>query len=168
MSGCSSEFRNEFTVCSARRIRAVISRGGEIVGGRMKRTTGIPTGNAGEYFVMGELLRQGLDAQLADRNTKGYDLLVGREGESSLRKVQVKTARHRSWWVNRLDFEGARLKQSTVYVLMHANGDPVRYFIVQNARVKDRANWPHGWKHYGFVRLAAIEKYENRWSELVK
>ena len=45
-----------------------------------KRKSGIPTGNAGEYFVMGELLRRGFDAQLADRNTKGYDLLwVSRE-----------------------------------------------------------------------------------------
>lgn len=46
--------------------------------GKKKRKSGIPTGNAGEYFVMGELLRRGFDAQLADRNTKGYDLLVAR------------------------------------------------------------------------------------------
>ena len=53
-----------------------------------KRKSGIPTGNAGEYLVIGELLRRGFDAQLADRNTKGYDLLVGKPGESTLRKVQ--------------------------------------------------------------------------------
>jgi hypothetical protein len=35
-----------------------------------KRKSGIPTGNAGEYLVMGELLRRGFDAQIADRNTK--------------------------------------------------------------------------------------------------
>jgi hypothetical protein len=46
---------------------------------KKKRKPGIPTVNAGEYFVMGELLRRGHDAQLADRNTKGYDLLVGHE-----------------------------------------------------------------------------------------
>jgi hypothetical protein len=56
-----------------------------------KRKSGIPTGNAGEYFVMGELLRQGFDAQLADRNTKGYDLLIGRVGDQKLSKIQVKT-----------------------------------------------------------------------------
>ena len=33
--------------------------------GKKKRRSGIPTGNAGEYFVMGELLRRGYDAQLA-------------------------------------------------------------------------------------------------------
>ncbi len=34
---------------------------------------------------MGELLRRGPDAQLADRNTKGYDLLVGKGGDAVLR-----------------------------------------------------------------------------------
>jgi hypothetical protein len=35
-------------------------------------------------------LRRGYDAQLADRNTKGYDLLVGRPGATTdTRKVQV-------------------------------------------------------------------------------
>lgn len=134
----------------------------------VKRKSGIPTGNAGEYFVMGELLRQGLDAQLADRNTKGYDLLVGRESEKRLRKVQVKTARHRSWWVDRAMFEGERLKLTTVYVLMHVKGGPVRYFVVKNRKVKKHVKWPSKWKNHGFVRLAAIEKNEKRWRILLE
>ena len=59
---------------------------------KKKRKSGIPTGNAGEYLVMGELLRRGFDAQLADRNTKGYDLLAGAHNNPVLKKVQVKTA----------------------------------------------------------------------------
>jgi hypothetical protein len=70
-----------------------------------KRKSGIPTGNAGEYFVMGELLRRGFDAQLADRNTKGYDLLVGQPADPTLRKVQVKTVRSAPWYVRLTDFE---------------------------------------------------------------
>jgi hypothetical protein len=62
-----------------------------------KRRSGIPTGNAGEYFVMGKLLRRRYDAQLADRNTKGYDVLVGRPADKALRKVQVKTVRTQPW-----------------------------------------------------------------------
>jgi hypothetical protein len=42
-----------------------------------RKKSGIPTGHAGEYLVMGELLRRGFDAQLADRNTKGYDWVAG-------------------------------------------------------------------------------------------
>src|SRR5205814_7127996 len=83
-----------------------------------KRKSGIPTGNAGEYFAMGELLRRGFDAQLADRNTKTYDLLVGRPEEATLRKVQVKTVRVQPWYVNSADFEGELLDRVTIYVLV--------------------------------------------------
>ena len=79
-----------------------------------KRRSGIPTGNAGEYFVMGELLRRGFDAQLADRNTKGYDLLVGSPEEPSLRKVQVKAVRAQPWYVTIASFKGKHLDQVTV------------------------------------------------------
>jgi hypothetical protein len=134
----------------------------------VKRKSGIPTGKAGEYFVMGELLRRGFDAQLADRNTKGYDLLVGRaEEKTTLHKVQVKTATHRSWWVNRANFEGERLRLATVYVLMHIKGGPVRYFIVKNRKVRKRVAYPSKWKSHGFVKLAAIERYENHWEVLL-
>jgi hypothetical protein len=74
-----------------------------------KRKCGIPTGNAGEYFVMGELLRRGFDAQLADRNTKGYDVLVGSAEEPSLWKVQVKTVRTQPCYVRLSDFKDDRL-----------------------------------------------------------
>jgi hypothetical protein len=58
---------------------------------RKKRKTGIPTGNAGEYFVMGELLRRGYDAQLADRNTKGYAAM----GRRRLTQRPIMRSRHR-------------------------------------------------------------------------
>jgi hypothetical protein len=83
-----------------------------------KRASGVPTGNAGEYFVMGELLRRGWDAQLADRNTKGYDILVGYPEEPMLRKVQVKTVRQPPWYVNLSNFEEEFLERSTIYVLL--------------------------------------------------
>ena len=134
-----------------------------------KRKSGIPTGNAGEYFVMGELLRRGLDAQLADRNTKGYDLLVGRSGQRTLRKVQVKTARSRSWWVNRADFKDQRLQLVTIYVLMgHDTKKPVRYFIAKNHDLKRHFNKPHQWKQHGFISMKALEQYEGRWNTLFK
>lgn len=89
-----------------------------------KRKSGTPTGNAGEYFVMGELLRRGFDAQLADRNTQGYDLLVGRSKEPTLRKVQVKTVRAQPWYVSTADFDGELLDRVTM--------KPVRFFIAKN------------------------------------
>src|SRR5260370_15588738 len=97
--------------------------------------SGIPTGNAGEYFVMGELLKRGFDAQLADRNTQGYDMLVGRAEAASLRKVQVKTSRSTSsWYVKLASFERKSLNLVTVYVLLGGvdSTKPVRYFIARN------------------------------------
>src|SRR2546425_105397 len=121
-----------------------------------KRKSGIPTGNAGEYFVMGELLRRGYDAQLADRNTKGYDLLVGRSEEATLRKVQVKTVRAQPWYVSITDFKNEEgLDRTTIYVLL---GDqdgkkPVRFFIAKNRGLKDGIHRPSGWTKYGFMSL---------------
>lgn len=118
---------------------------------------------------MGELLRRGFDAQLADRNTKGYDMLVGRSEEATLRKVQVKAARSPSWWVNRADFKGQRLRRATVYVLLGRNSKkPVRFFIAKNSNLKKHFKKPHQWKHHGFMSLKSVEPYENRWDTLSK
>jgi hypothetical protein len=82
-------------------------------GERKKRRSGIPTGNAGEYFVMGELLRRGFDAQLPDRNTKAYDMLVGLPN-ADMRRVQVKTKRHPPWFIKQQSLIGELLDQVTV------------------------------------------------------
>jgi hypothetical protein len=127
-----------------------------------KRRSGIPTGNAGEYFVMGELLRRGFDAQLADRNTKGYDLLVGRAEEPTLRKVQVKTVRSQPWYVKLSDFKGEFLDRSTVYVLIGApNGKKaVRFFVAKNRDLAGKFHRPLKWKQNAFMRINALQKHE--------
>ncbi len=133
-----------------------------------KRKSGIPTGNAGEYFVMGELLRRGYDAQLADRNTKGYDLLVGRPEDKGLRKVQVKTVRAQPWYVKTASFEGELLGQVTIYVLIGKEDarKPVRYFITKNRDVAAHVSNPPKWKFNGFMMMKSIEKHEDCWDIL--
>ena len=134
-----------------------------------KRKSGIPTGNAGEYFVMGELLRRGFDAQLADRNTKGYDLLVGRSEEATLHKVQVKTVRAQPWYVKIADFQGEDLDRVTIYVLLGREDGkkPVRFFIARNRDLKRGLHRPSGWTSYAFMSMKSIEQYENRWDTLL-
>jgi hypothetical protein len=130
-----------------------------------RRKSGIPTGNAGEYFVMGELLRRGLDAQLADRNTKDYNLLVGHPEEQKLRKVQVKSVRTQPWYINVHDFEGSGLNRVTVYVLIgpERSTRPVRYFIARNRDLAGQVHRPSRWANHGFMNIKALEEYENRW-----
>jgi hypothetical protein len=133
-----------------------------------KKKSGIPTGNAGEYFVMGELLRRGYDAQLADRNTAGYDLLVGQHDAQTMTKVQVKTVRAQPWYVRQSSFEGTMLEQITIYVMI---GDAeakstVRYFVARNADLLGAFTVPPKWADSAFMPLRAILKFENCWDTL--
>lgn len=131
-----------------------------------KRKSGIPTGNAGEYFVMGELLRRGFDAQLADRNTQGYDVLVGTATDLSLQKVQIKTVRSQPWYVTLSHFEDEFLRRITIYVLLGPlNGNKlVRFFIARNSDLASHIHRPPGWPRNGFMPLKAVEPHTDRWN----
>jgi hypothetical protein len=137
---------------------------------KKKRRSGIPTGNAGEYFVMGELLRRGYDAQLADRNTKGYDLLVGRVGDGrDMRRVQVKSVRAGPWYVRVSDFTELA-DQVTIYVIIGKEDcrTPVRYFISRNGDVAKNVTIPKSEKFTksGFINLSAVREFEDQWGLL--
>ncbi len=134
---------------------------------KLKQKSGIPTGNAGEYLVMGELLRRGFDAQLADRNTKGYDLLAGPH-DAHLKRVQVKTVRAQPWYISRSSFADAQRDQITIYVLLGAEkGDkPVRFFIAKNRELARHAHYPDGWRQHGFMSLKAVQDFEDQWDSL--
>jgi hypothetical protein len=132
-----------------------------------KRKSGIPTGHAGEYFVMGELLKQGFDAQLADRNTKGYDLLAGRSPKP-MQRIQVKTVRSQPWYVRTPDFTVDLLDQVTIYVLLgpERSKKPVRYFIAKNRDLNGHFTQPSSFQKTAFMSLKAVQQYEDRWDIL--
>lgn len=133
------------------------------------RKSGIPTGNAGEYFVMGELLRRGYDAQLADRNTKGYDILIGQPDDIYMRKLQVKSVRTAPWYVKAENYAGVPRDQITIFVLLgkETAQKPVRYFITRNSEIAANMHFPSNWKENAFMPLHAIEKHEDKWDILV-
>jgi hypothetical protein len=135
-----------------------------------KRKSGIPTGNAGEYFVMGELLRRGFDAQLADRNTKGYDILAGLPTDTVLKKLQVKTVRSAPWYVKTASYSGAFADQLTIFVLLgnETAQKQVRYFITKNSEVARHVHHPENWRQNGFMSIKAIKEYEDRWDTLLE
>lgn len=137
---------------------------------KKKRKSGIPTGNAGEYFVMGELLRRGFDSQLADRNTKDYDILVGLPTDKVLKKLQVKTVRSAPWYVKRASYSYELADQLTIFVLLgnEKAQKQVRYFITRNNEVAKHVHYPQNWKNNGFMPLSAIKEYEDRWDILAE
>ncbi len=69
--------------------------------GRIKQGRGTVIGNAGEYLVVGELLRRDIVAAPAPRNTPGFDVLAT-TGEKSVNvRVKSKTAAANSWvWIS--------------------------------------------------------------------
>jgi hypothetical protein len=133
-----------------------------------KRKSGIPTGNAGEYFVMGELLRRGFDAQLADRNTQGYDMLVGSVKADRLEKIQVKSVRSAPWYVKLSDFQNESLNRITIYVLIGKKdgNKPVRFFITKNSELQSNLHRPETFKSNAFMPMRAVEPFEDRWEIL--
>lgn len=129
-----------------------------------KKKTGVAF-DPGEYLVMGELLRRGYEAQLADRNVKDYQLLAGPAG-SPLKRIQVRTVRMHPWPVNRTSFD-ATPDQITVYVLLGPaeNARPARFFITRNRELADQADFPDGWSEIGSMKLKPVEPYENQWDK---
>jgi hypothetical protein len=119
---------------------------------------------------MGELLRRGYDAQLADRNTAGYDLLAGARGANELQKIQVKTVRSPPWYVRSADFRDEKAQQITIYVLLGSEkaDKAVRFFITRNADLAGHVHTPAGWPTNAFMPLRAVLEFEARWSLLGK
>jgi len=57
--------------------------------GRIKAGEGPLIGNAGEYYVVAELLKRGIVAALAPRNAPSFDILTTRGNRTV--KIRVKT-----------------------------------------------------------------------------
>ena len=58
--------------------------------GKIKSGGGVLIGNAGEHYVMGELLKRGVVAALAPRNTPSFDILA-KNKENRAISIRVKT-----------------------------------------------------------------------------
>jgi hypothetical protein len=72
--------------------------------GKIKEGRGTIIGNAGEYLVVGELLRRGIIAAPAPRNIPGFDVLATSGFKSLNIRVKTKTEAADSWvWMCKKD-----------------------------------------------------------------
>ena len=70
--------------------------------GKIKEGKGSTIGNAGEYLVVGELLKRGIIAAPAPRNNPGFDVLATNGTNSLNIRVKAKTTAAKSWvWMCR-------------------------------------------------------------------
>ena len=65
--------------------------------GRIKAGEGALIGNAGEYYVMAELLKRGIIAALAPRNAPSFDILATRGNRTVRIRVKTKSQEYPIW-----------------------------------------------------------------------
>lgn len=163
-----------------------------VVTGPIKTGRGPLIGDAGEHFVVAELLRRGWLAALAPRNSTAFDVLATR-GERMI-KLRVKTktgaarevARDSGGWVwnqkpDGVVFRDMSDKDDLVVMVSLPNDGPVRYWIAPTRTVdvllrERHAAWlarpgKHGRPHRdGAMRRlpesAAPEAWREAWAAL--
>jgi hypothetical protein len=101
------------------------------------------TGNAGEHYVMAELLKRGVVAALAPRNAPDFDILATNGRKTARIRVKTKSERARGWrWNAKKDGSVfGRVRPSGDYIVfVHLAGDvgQVAYYIAKTASV---AKW---------------------------
>ena len=103
--------------------------------GKIKEGLGTLIGNAGEYYVMAELLKRGIIAALAPRNAPGFDILATNPEKTVRIRVKTKSEEYDAWqWVSKKDGSIFRFMQDdedfTVLVDLAEDVKNVRYFII--------------------------------------
>jgi len=103
--------------------------------GRIKAGEGTLIGNAGEYYVMAELLKQGIVAALAPRNAPAFDIMATKEGKTVRIRVKTKSEGYEVWqWAVKKD--GSIFRQLaekgdfTVLVNLTENAHDLEFFIM--------------------------------------
>jgi len=158
--------------------------------GRIKAGQGTLIGNAGEYYVVAELLKRGNIAALAPRNAPAFDILATKGGKTVRIRVKTKSEQYDVWqWAAKKD--GAIFRelsdQNDFTVLVHLAMDhrEMIYYVVPTVHlnellVKDFEEWlatpgrggrPHSpsnkKRHLSLKRYGTLlQEYLNNWEIL--
>lgn len=96
-------------------------------------------GSAGEYFVMGELLRRGWLAGLTPRGAPDFDIVATKNGRTIHVRVKTKTADSALFRWNRLkdgNVFRAGNREGDVCVLVDIGGVTPEYYVVPSKEVE--------------------------------
>ena len=110
--------------------------------GNIKSGEGTLIGNAGEYFVVAELLKRRFIAALAPRNSPAFDILATNQEKTVRIRVKTKTEAYDVWqWSVKKDGSIFRHLQSgddfTVLVNLTNEIKDMKYFILPTSVVND-------------------------------
>ena len=156
--------------------------------GRIKRGEGTLIANAGEYYVMAELLKRGIIAGLVPRNAPAFDILASNGSKAVSIRVKTKSEDQKEWRWNAKE-DGAIFKHLskegdfTVLVNLAEKRENLEFYIIPThlmdswlkqifsewLETPGRNNRPHSpqntvrtiWKDFGKV----IE-YKDAWGNM--
>ena len=110
----------------------------------MPNNTNVSTGNAGEYFVAGELERHGFTVAVPMSNVKDFDILAINRSTFKQFAIQVKTTgyRQKKWTLSKKneDLQGDNI----IYFFVSLNEmDVPEYHIVPSKKVAETIKRSH-------------------------
>jgi len=158
--------------------------------GKIKAGQGTLIGNAGEYYVVAELLKRGIIAAMAPRNAPGFDVLATNGQHTARIRVKTKSEAYDIW-------QWAVKKDGAIFLNLHPESDftvlvnlaldtkDLAFFVVPTHQlnhwlVADFENWvntpgkngrPHSpanrKRHLPYSDYAKdLEKYRDAWDIL--
>ncbi|MSR86641.1 hypothetical protein EXS70_00490 [Candidatus Peribacteria bacterium] len=103
--------------------------------GRIKAGEGTLVGNAGEHYVMAELLKRGVIAALTPRNATAFDILATKNGKDVRLRVKTKSEDYDIWqWNAHKDGSIFRLldkgRDFTILVNLAAEIQKLHFYVV--------------------------------------
>ncbi len=121
--------------------------------GKIKSGQGTLIGNAGEYYVMAELLKRGVVAGLMPRNAPAFDIIATKGDKAARIRVKTKSAQYDYWrWVTKKDGtlfkELSQTADFTVLVDLAEETKDMAFFIVPTKVVEE-------WLREDFERWAS-------------
>jgi hypothetical protein len=119
--------------------------------GKIKAGQGSLIGNAGEYYVVAELLKRGIIAALAPRNSPDFDILATKGSQAVRIRVKTKSEEYDIWqWSAKKDgaiFRGlSQQNDFTVLVNLTEDHHQMDYFKLPTSLIdtwldKDFQTW---------------------------
>jgi hypothetical protein len=158
--------------------------------GRIKSGEGTLIGNAGEFYVVAELLKRGVVAALAPRNAPAFDILATKGAKTVRVRVKTKSAEYTDWqWAIKKDGtifrDVGRKDDFTVLVNLTKETKDLTFFVVPTqelnewlvddfkewVRTPGRSGRPHNpankKRHLNYPKFAdRLARFENDWKGL--
>jgi hypothetical protein len=137
----------------------------------MRKNTQLESAGA-EFFVLGQLLIEGISAYKSYQNFKGYDIIAVNPEENLTARVQVKS-RYQTGWdgfiIKNFDCDFVVLiTLNRGYTRPRKNGDlgkrPPDCYVFPTEYLKSIEVYPGGWGKIAKSKLKDLETYKNQWS----